>query len=72
MKQMKCRKTHFVEVLSRPKLEITAKPETGRELELDIRPPTFQKVKATSLKNAKAPKPDLIIADMHKADIIFF
>ena len=66
---MKCGKTHFVEVLSRPELEITAEPETGRGLELDVRPLTFQKVKATSLKNTKAPKPDLIIADMLKADI---
>ena len=45
IKQMKCGKTHFVEVLSRPELEITAEPETGRGLELDVRPLTFQKLK---------------------------
>ena len=64
-------KTHFEEVLNRPEPEITAEPEPGRELELDIRPPTFQEVKAaiTSLKNDKAPGPDLITAEMLKADI---
>ncbi len=53
-------KTHFEEVLNRPEPEITAEPEPGRELELDIRQPTFQEVKAaiTSLKNDKAPWPD--------------
>ncbi len=57
--------------MNRPEPEITAEPELGRELELDIRPPTFQEVKAaiTSLKNDKAPGPDLITAEMLKADI---
>ncbi len=49
-------KTHFEEVLNRPEPEITAEPKPGCELELDIRPPTFQEVKAAiiSLKNDKA------------------
>ena len=57
--------------MNRPEPEITAEPEPGRELELDIRPPTFQEVKAaiTSLKNDKAPEPDLITAEMFKATI---
>ena len=57
-------KTHFEEVLNRPKPEIIAEPEQGCEVELDIRPPTFQKVKAAiySLKNDKVPGPDLINA----------
>ena len=46
-------KTHFEEVLNRRELEIIVETEQGRELELDIRQPTFQEVKAaiTSLKN---------------------
>ncbi len=45
----------FKEVLNRLKPEITAEPEPGRKLELDIAPPTFNEVKAdiTSLKNDK-------------------
>ena len=64
-------KSHFEEVLNRPEPEITAEPEPGHELELDIRPPTFQEVKAaiSCLKNDKAPGPDLITAEMLKADI---
>ncbi len=42
--------------MNRAEPEITAEQEPGRELELDIRPPTFQGVKAaiSSLKNDKA------------------
>ncbi len=66
--------THFEEVLNRPEPEITAEPEPGCELDLDIRPPTFQEVKTaiTSLKNDKAPGPDLITAEMLKADIALY
>ena len=56
--------------MNTPKPEIIAEPEHGCEVELDIRPPTFQKVKAAiySLKNDKVPWPDLINAEMLKAD----
>jgi hypothetical protein len=64
-------KSHFEEVLNRPEPEITAEPEPGHEIDIDIRPPTIQEVKAAihSLKNDKAPGPDLITAEMLKADI---
>ncbi len=57
--------------MNRPEPEITIDPEPGRKLEWDIRPPTFQEVKATisSLKKDKAPGPDLITTEMLKADI---
>ncbi len=64
-------KAHFKEVINRPEPEITAEPEPGRKLELAITLPTFQEVKSaiTSLKNDKAPGPDLITAKMPKVDI---
>ncbi len=64
-------KSHFEEVLNRPEPEVTAETEPGHEIDIDIRPPTIQEVKATihSLKNNKAPGPDLITAKMLKADI---
>ena len=57
-------KNTFEEVLNRLEPKITAEPEPGCELE-------YQVVKAaiSSLRNDKAPGPDLITAKMLKADI---
>ena len=37
-------KSHFEKVLNRPEPEITAEPEPGHEIDIDIRPPTIQEV----------------------------